>query len=92
MGNRPYKETPEFLGDDGFYNQKSYLKWHFENNLGPNPFKTVSKEYIKDNSKCQELFLELDLYWPNEESEVPAFFDNLDLEQVNALLELIKDE
>ncbi len=68
------------------------LKWHFYNNLGDTPFKTFSKEYNKDESDYQELFLELSLNWPAEESDLPAFFDKLDLEQTNALLELFKNK
>ena len=68
------------------------LKWHFENNLKPTPFKTFSNEYNKDESKYQELFLDLGLNWPAEESDLPAFFDNLNLEQTNALLELFKNK
>ena len=68
------------------------LKWHFDNNLGDTPFKTFSAEYNKDESKYQELFLDLGLNWPAEESDLPAFFDNLDLEQTKALLELFKNK
>ena len=68
------------------------LKWHFENNLKPTPFKTFSAEYNKNESEYQELFLELGLDWPDNESKVEAFFDNLDLEQTNALLELFKNK
>ncbi len=92
MGGYPHKEAPVFLGEDGLEDKKFYLKWHFDNNLGPNPFKTVSTEYNKDDSKYADLFCELGLDWPAEESQVDYFFDNLNLEQVDALLEQFKNK
>ena len=84
-------EPPTFQGSNGELKDKQTLvKWHFENNMGETPFKTFSTLYNKEGSPYQDLFLELGLDWPAEESGLDKFFEELDLEQANALLERFK--
>ena len=64
-----FLEPTTFLGSEGELKDKKYLlKWHFENNLGETPFETFSALYKKNNSHYQDVFLELGLDWPPEES------------------------